>query len=326
MRSLASRVTTQRRVRLLAAAMGKRITAAMLAAAGGPGSDIGSGGKYRVWRLDVGSTVDEIPGGWEWEMGERTALGERPWYAQEEPAGMDGLVALGSEPSIQTVSASDPQGTHRLVKLDVAAEYLRKHAFKYMARYETRLRVVGTYRAWMLRKRAEKIVGRELARAIGALSKSAYRQSRKRKGAQKVSTRSAKWRQNRWMVDTFNGTWAFRRPTGRPALSEHEWLRRYRERLKRRRKTNRRRRDWRKLKVPSTRHPRPSRYVETVVKQLTETSPPPNSTGPFGPTDNDADLVEALREKLLDAGDSLGNDFGADLSDAVKRWAESVFD
>lgn len=306
--------------------MGKRITGDILATLSEDIADV-QPHRYRRWTFGPASgKVREYTGDPTWdEM--NAAVGKMEAFWEEfNPPSSESLVGQGSQPILNWGKASDkgPLGRHRLMTAADAQAALKKNAFGYLSNLLKRLRQDGSYKAWFMWRASLRIVGRQFGRATLELADSFYTQHKRRQGKQIVSTRKTKWKRDGDYTAQFCGMHAYKLHHGRPSLSEAEWLRRYRARLKRRRQTKRRRKST-GVKVPQTRHKRPTGELNPRSRSGTvheDTGGGPDS-GPFGPAQT---LTKTQRQEFLALArkdvDSLAKDFGEEVKTHARMWID----
>lgn len=158
----------------------------------------------------------------------------------------------------------------RLIRLDDAQKLCETEGRAAVLRLEQQLRRgKWSFRKWELLQGAKDIMEAEVAVAkenmVFALLK-----RRRRVGVQYLSTRRAKRTIPTRSFFEFSGRAAWYQGPGRPALSEAEWLKRYRGRLQRRRKRNKTSRTLSRgpVRVPRVRGGRPRLNLDLNVSKL----------------------------------------------------------
>lgn len=158
-------------------------------------------------------------------------------------------------------------GTYALITLEKASAWLSHEFGIVVSRMKVRQAAAttpgktGRFRVWLHWTKAIAKSETYLALAIERLKSMCLSQDRRVRGPQMVQTRrpiNAPYYQS----FRFNGTHAMRIPPGRTAISAAEWLERYKARLAKRKKTDRvQKKRKRFIKVPKTKHGRPTRAV-----------------------------------------------------------------
>lgn len=125
-------------------------------------------------------------------------------------------------------------GRSQLITLADGVSAANSVANKALNEYEVRLRRtdVGpiSYRPWLMIKGSRKLMVNELAVAQESMARACLNARKKLIGVQCISTRAKRKPLPRYGGTSFNGKYAFRQFQGRPLLPENEWLRRYRKR------------------------------------------------------------------------------------------------
>lgn len=251
-----------------------------------------------LWSKDSILSIAQSPGlgGFQWgnaRLVGRTEFGGMGSYADDADIPFEELDARAHADTIRDASPSqqletelkgqivtsgeDDFGTWNVVTLRDACEWFRGEftlAVRKMKIQRDKAAIpgrVGRFRAFMHWARALAKAETYLAWGIERLRQVCLTQQRRARGMQVIQTRreiTAKY----YEPFFFNGTHAIRLPRGRPALSEAQWIKRYRERQDAQRKTNRRRKVGLKpVTVPQTRHGRPQRDMETVLARPVST-------------------------------------------------------
>lgn len=199
-----------------------------------------------------------------------------------------------------TITTTDAEalGTHALITLDKACAWLRFEFEVVVRRMKIRQAsattpgTVGRFRTWLHWTRAIAKSETYLALGIERLKQSCLTQNKRPRGPQSIQTRK-RIPVGYYQSFTYCGTHAMRIPPGRPSLSKAEWVERYKARRAAQRKTDRVRKDKRgPVKVPQTKHGRPSRAIRAqiqIVKSNKSTSPRFEVASDF---DSDAVLTE----------------------------------
>lgn len=329
--SLKSRVTSQRRLYYIAQQMGKRITADMLVALGERGISNCPVNEY--WQYPIqekeGVSLQRVTERGDWDTFERLKEEGRIFRGDGEPSSAEKMGGFGAADTVKLdygTGQDGKLGPHRLVDMEKAKDFLKQRAFRYLSQYQVKFRAIGTYRAFIANEKAKRIVGRNYARAMGALRLATYAQSRRLRGQQRISTRNEWWgKQGAGIVVGLHaGHIAFKRPQGRPPLSEAEWMRRYRARLEKRRKTQRK--SPRKgVKIPVTKSRRDGPRFGDADKYLPPVQSHKPAQGPFGNVESPDWLDEAMEGAVMDALNDLARDFGKELAETGKEWVEVLW-
>lgn len=178
----------------------------------------------------------------------------KAWFP-DSPPGIDITTPTPNLPMV--ISAS--HGRARLIPLDHAKEVASNALDVWADRIDNTLRSRDGYRAWNYRMMVRDRLETYRWQMWDALDSVTYPNSKDkgRRGPQKISTRRYVAGIPPLQYFMFSGHPAIRFPRGRVPLPEAEWIRRYRARKAKQRKTNQTRKSKKPLKVPKTRYGRP---------------------------------------------------------------------
>ena len=159
--------------------------------------------------------------------------------------------------------------TSGLIQITDAMEIAREEMNLLLTAYTAKMfpQRSGTYRKfshWARGKARAEVYYQECCAKLKA---NCYRQNKRSRGVQIISTKRTDMQP--MTAFRYSGKWAFYAGPGRPPLPEGVWLKRYRARNAKRRKTNRRRLNDKRSPVssaPETKHGRPLRTLNLKRK------------------------------------------------------------
>lgn len=172
-----------------------------------------------------------------------------------------------------------------------AARHLANEAFD-----RIRQEKPGGYIAAAIRQILLYVLKKAMTRAAEKIAWRALPRSQVRFGPQRIVTRKKIPVKHGWFI--FSGRWAWKQAPGRPALPAAEWLRRYRARRNRQKKTNRTRRQT--IRPPKTKYPRPKILIGFRKRGIEEWTV-------NGEMDRDAirkTIIDEIEEALYEIGEN----------------------
>lgn len=197
------------------------------------------------------------------------------------------------------VVTSTAIGQWELITLENAAEWIREEfsrCLRQMKIYQSRAAIpgkVGRVREFIHWTRTIATFEIHLRWGIFTMQQLCLAQDKRIRGPQRVQTSRA-ITADYYVPFRFNGTHAMRLPNGRPALSEAEWIRRYNERKRKSKKTQRvNRTDKRQLRVPKPKHGRP---LHQHWQELLSVKPIERADGPRYSADYEFDVDSLIAE------------------------------
>lgn len=310
-------VTSNRKLAVIAQRMVSVIAGDLVAATAGERvADVPWG--YKLVKFGTpGVPYVQSPAPFEWDEA-------GAWWDESEPAS----ILAGMKPGdveIPFKLAEPEMHTNRIVPGGKAIEFLTTVAENIGKKLKNQLFQKGTYVAWHLSKKSDKIVGRALALAVSDVAASLYVR-RKPHGVEKISTRNwKKWsfiRQGK-----FNGRPAYHRPVGRPALTAAQWrLRYWARKVARRKHADRTRKDKRKPpQPPPTQTPRPQSAWRVGQGRGFRQFQPAKESTPFLPMHGSITAYKAFGEHMAKhLGKEIGVELGKTAVDHCKKWLEDL--
>lgn len=223
--------------------------------------------------IEYGNAVTGFVGNEPYQIAAWIAPSPKQWVA----VGTEGdPPSVPVEPGKAVIEAETIEGklaTSGLIQITDAMQIARDEINKCVAEYTLKLfpQRAGTYRKFSHWKRAKARAKVYYEECCGKLKANCYRQNKKVRGVQIISTRRKGLKPG--TTFKFAGKWAYYAGRGRPALPRNEWIKRRLARKKAAKKTNITHKDKlppEKLKVPETKKPRPFRQLKLARKPRVE--------------------------------------------------------